>query len=36
LGSKRLSSRFGKGVEVVGGLVLVAIGLRIVLTHTIL
>jgi putative Mn2+ efflux pump MntP len=36
LSGKRLSRRFGKGVEVMGGLVLVAIGLRIVLTHTIL
>jgi putative Mn2+ efflux pump MntP len=36
LGGSRLSRRFGKSVEVLGGLVLIAIGLRIVLTHTIL
>lgn len=36
LGGSRLSRRFGKGVEVLGGLVLIAIGLRIVLTHTVL
>ena len=36
LGGSRLSRRFGKGVEVLGGLVLIAIGVRIVLTHTIL
>jgi len=36
LGGSRLSRRFGKGVEVLGGLVLIAIGFRIVLTHTIL
>ena len=36
LGGSRLNRRFGKGVEVLGGLVLIAIGLRIVLTHTIL
>ena len=35
-GGCRLSRRFGKGVEVPGGLVLIVIGLRIVLTHTIL
>lgn len=33
LGGKRLSQRFGKSVEVLGGLVLIAIGLRIVYTH---
>ena len=32
-GGKRLSQRFGKGVEIVGGLVLILIGLRIVFTH---
>ena len=36
LGGSRLSRRFGKDVEVLGGLVLIAIGLRIVLTHTVL
>jgi putative Mn2+ efflux pump MntP len=36
LGGSHLSRRFGKGVEVLGGLVLIAIGIRIVLTHTIL
>ena len=36
LGGRRLSRRFGRRVEVLGGLVLIAIGLRIVLTHTIL
>jgi manganese efflux pump family protein len=36
LGGSQLSSRFGKRVEVLGGLVLIAIGIRIVLTHTIL
>ena len=36
LGGSRLSDRFGKRVEVLGGLVLIAIGVRIVLTHTIL
>lgn len=34
-GGNRLSRRFGKGIEVLGGLVLIGIGLRIVLTHTI-
>ncbi len=34
LGGSRLSRRFGKSVEVLGGLVLIAIGVRIVLTHT--
>lgn len=33
LGGKRLSQRFGKSVEVLGGAVLIAIGLRIVYTH---
>lgn len=33
LSGKRLSQRFGKRVEVMGGLVLVMIGLRIVVTH---
>jgi manganese efflux pump family protein len=33
LGGDRLSQRFGKGVEVVGGMVLIFIGLRIVVTH---
>ncbi len=33
LGGKKLNQRFGKRVEVVGGLVLIAIGLRIVITH---
>lgn len=36
LGGSRLNRRFGKGVEVLGGLVLIAIGIRIVLTHTVL
>ncbi len=36
LGGSRLSRHFGRGVEVLGGLVLIAIGLRIVLTHTVL
>jgi putative Mn2+ efflux pump MntP len=36
LGGSRLSRRFGKSVEVLGGLVLIAIGVRIVLTHTVL
>ena len=36
LGGSRLSRRFGKSVEVLGGLVLIAIGLRIVITHTLL
>jgi putative Mn2+ efflux pump MntP len=36
LGGNRLSRRFGRRVEVLGGLVLIAIGVRIVLTHTIL
>jgi putative Mn2+ efflux pump MntP len=36
LGGSRLSRRFGKSVEVLGGLVLIAIGVRIVLTHIIL
>jgi putative Mn2+ efflux pump MntP len=33
MSGKRLSQRFGKGVEIFGGLVLVLIGLRIVITH---
>jgi putative Mn2+ efflux pump MntP len=33
LGGKKLNQRFGKQVEVLGGLVLVLIGLRIVITH---
>lgn len=33
LGGKKLNQRFGKRVEVLGGLVLIAIGLRIVITH---
>ena len=33
LGGNRLSQRFGKSVEVIGGLVLIFIGLRIVVTH---
>ena len=36
LGGSRLGHRFGKNMEVLGGLVLIAIGLRIVLTHTVL
>lgn len=32
-GGKRLNQRFGKRVEVLGGLVLILIGLRIVFTH---
>lgn len=35
LGGKRLNQRFGKKVEVIGGLVLIFIGLRIVITHLI-
>ena len=35
LSGKRLSQRFGKNVEVIGGLVLIFIGLRIVVTHLI-
>jgi len=35
LGGKRLNRRFGKRVEVAGGLMLVFIGLRIVITHLI-
>ncbi len=33
MGGSRLSSRFGKNMEGLGGLVLIAIGLRIVITH---
>jgi putative Mn2+ efflux pump MntP len=32
----RLGCRFGKSMEVVGGFILVMIGLRVVLSHTIL
>lgn len=35
LTGKRLSQRFGKGIEVIGGIILIFIGLRIVVTHTI-
>lgn len=35
LGGKKLNQRFGKKVEIIGGLVLIAIGLRIVVTHLI-
>ena len=33
MSGNRLSKRFGKRVEVLGGLILVLIGLRIVVTH---
>jgi len=33
LGGSRLGHRFGKNMEVLGGLVLIGIGLRIVITH---
>ncbi len=33
LGGKKLNQRFGKHVEIIGGLVLIMIGLRIVITH---
>ena len=33
LGGRKLNQRFGKRVEVFGGLVLIAIGLRILITH---
>ena len=35
LGGSRLSRRFGKNVEVLGGLVLIVIGIRILISHTI-
>lgn len=35
LGGRRIGQRFGKRAEIVGGLVLIFIGLRIVITHTI-
>jgi len=36
LGGKRLNQRFGRRVEIIGGLVLILIGLRIVLSHMLL
>ena len=35
LGGRRIGERFGKRAEIVGGLVLIFIGLRIAITHTI-
>ncbi len=36
LGGQRIGQRFGKHAEIVGGLVLIFIGLRIVITHTLI
>lgn len=36
LGGRRIGQRFGKQAEIVGGLVLIFIGLRIVITHTLI
>ncbi|MCD6577683.1 MAG: manganese efflux pump [Anaerolineaceae bacterium] len=36
LGGRRIGQQFGKKAEIIGGLVLIVIGLRIVITHTLI